>query len=398
MDIYLDLSAGIAGDMFVAACIDLGADQQALVQALQTLQLPPWQMQLQETTRGGLRGKHLRFDYPPEHHHRHLSSLFKIIEQSQLSPAVQRRAQRIFTLLAQAEAHVHGVGIEQVHFHEVGAVDAILDICAAAWCLEHLDIEKCYASPLAVGSGRVGCAHGTMAVPVPAVAYMLQQHDIPLRPVEGMDEGELATPTGVAILAHLAPHYGANPLSRFDRQGAGLGSRECVGRANRLTLFAMQQRAAQGLVQEAVTVLVAHIDDMDPQWQGPLFDAVLQAGGLDLSITPTMMKKGRMGARLELLCHPPQSQALAQLLLNQTTTLGVRQESAQRWVLPREVVHYATPWGALRVKWAAGVPRLEHDDLLSIAQQQDWGLPMAQWQLMQWLAEHHPQHALSSSL
>ncbi|MEG3638943.1 nickel pincer cofactor biosynthesis protein LarC [Magnetococcus sp. PR-3] len=390
MNIFLDLTSGIAGDMFVAACLDLGADQSQLEQALNSLDLPPWHMVVTETTRGGLRGKHLQFQFQPEHHHRHLSTILQLIKQSQLSAAVQRRAESIFTLLAKAEAHVHGVDVQQVHFHEVGALDAILDVCAAAWCLEHLSVGQVYASALRVGQGMVRCAHGHMSVPVPAVTQMIQQHAIPVLPMDDEKlQGELATPTGVAILAHLKGEYGGNPLSRFDHEGAGLGSREFSSHANRLRILAMvNQEKQRDLQQESVTVLVAHIDDMDPQWQGPLYGLLLSAGALDVSIAPAMMKKNRLGARMEVLCHPQNQEELARLLLMHTTTLGVRYETTQRWVLSRKLVAYETPWGPLSVKWVDAVPRLEHDDLYHIAQKQGWGLPHAQWQIMQWLSAH----------
>nr|CRH05678.1 Conserved protein of unknown function [Candidatus Magnetococcus massalia] len=389
MRLHLDLSAGIAGDMFMAAMLDLGADREALELALRTLPLPDWSLKIIESTNGGLRGLHVTVDYPHEHRHRHLADIRQIITGSELAESVQQRALGIFTALAEAEGAVHGISAEKVHFHEVGAVDAIIDICAAAWLLDHLGITQVTASPLMPGSGSVRCAHGEMSVPVPAVSELVKRHGIPLQAAAEPGMGELATPTGVAILSQLVGSYGVNSLSTIDLEGAGLGTKELPGRANRLRIFAQQttDAAISEMVQEEVVTLIAHIDDMNPEWMGSLWDALFKAGAWDVAVIPAQMKKGRMGSRLEVMAEPEKEQVLAALILKQTTSLGVRVQRASRWILPRELKQEETPWGGMRVKWAGGVPRLEHDDLARIAEGQGWGLPEAQWRVIQWLAE-----------
>ncbi|MBF0294164.1 MAG: nickel pincer cofactor biosynthesis protein LarC [Magnetococcales bacterium] len=381
MHIHLDLEAGIAGNMFLAACLDLGLDPRELREALQGLDLAGWHLDITTERRGGLRGLHVDFRIPHVHAHRHLAPILAMIHASGLPEPVQRLADTIFTKLAEAEAVVHGVSVDEVHFHEVGAMDAILDICGAAFAVWKLDITRVTASPVPTGTGVVNGAHGRLPIPVPAVVELLRAHQARLRPDNV--EAELVTPTGAAILVALAERYGPADLTRVDRIGHGLGSRELPGRANLLRILAQNDAPAPtahpGLLRERVLVLSCHVDDMNPQWYGPLWEHLAQAGALDVALLPMTMKKGRPGVRIEVVARPDHEEELARILLTHTTSLGVRVDAMERFILPRDERELKTPWGTVRVKVAGGIWRPEHDDLEQLARRQGWSLPEA-WQ------------------
>ncbi|MBF0180480.1 MAG: nickel pincer cofactor biosynthesis protein LarC [Magnetococcales bacterium] len=381
MRIHLDLEAGIAGNMFLAACLDLGLDAGELREALRGLDLSGWHLDIATERRGGLRGLHVDFRIPHVHTHRHLAPILALIHGSGLPEPVRRLADAIFIKLAEAEAVVHGVPVDEVHFHEVGAMDAILDICGAAFAVWKLGITRVTASPVPTGSGVVNGAHGRLPVPVPAVVELLRAHQAPLRPDNA--EAELVTPTGAAILVALVERYGPADLTRVDRVGHGLGSRELPGRANVLRILAQNEDSAlvaeSGLLRERVLVLSCHVDDMNPEWYGPLWEHLTRAGALDVALIPMTMKKGRPGVRIEVVARPGHEEELARILLTHTTSLGVRLDAMERLVLPRAERELKTPWGTVRVKVAGGIWRPEHDDLEQLARRQGWSLPQA-WQ------------------
>ncbi|MEO5355512.1 MAG: LarC family nickel insertion protein, partial [Magnetococcus sp. XQGC-1] len=247
-------------------------------------------------------------------------------------------------------------------------------------------IKRITASPVPMGSGEVVCAHGRLPVPAPAVAELLRRHRVPIRPDSG--EGELVTPTGAAILVTLVDAFTPAELTRIDRIGHGLGSREVPGRANLLRILAQEEEpaAAESVLREEVVVLSSHLDDMNPEWYGPLWERLLQGGALDVALIPMTMKKGRPGVRLEVVAHPGQGEALARMVLTHTTALGVRLAPMERRLLPRSQQRVPTPWGELRAKVADGVWRLEHDDLEQLAKRQGWSLLQAQQQVAPFLA------------
>ncbi|MBF0435713.1 MAG: nickel pincer cofactor biosynthesis protein LarC [Magnetococcales bacterium] len=386
MRIHLDPVSGIAGDMFVAACLDLGLNRDELTQALGTLKLPPWQLEVTQQRRMGLVGTHVAFKVPHEHHHRHLPDILNIIQQSALPPAVQHNASRVFTLLAEAEGKVHGIDANAVHFHEVGAMDAILDVCAAAFAVWRLNISTLSASPPPVGSGTVRCAHGIMPVPVPAVAEMFRQHRLPLQPGQEEPSGELVTPTGAAILIHFCKRFGACHLPRIDAIGLGLGTRDIPNRCNGLRILAHKEDPSGDPVQlDRIAILSTHIDDMNPEWYGLLWDQLFQAGALDVAISPVTMKKGRPGVRLEIISPETIAPSLARLVLNHTTTLGVRIQPCDRITLPRNSQTRSTPWGELRIKRAGHHVKPEYDDLVAMATTMNWSLPETQARIAPYL-------------
>ncbi|MBF0422785.1 MAG: nickel pincer cofactor biosynthesis protein LarC [Magnetococcales bacterium] len=388
MRIHLDPVSGIAGDMFIAACLDLGLDQEELSQALKTLKLPPWQLTITRRHRMGLAGIHARFQVPHEHHHRHLPDILAIIDDSGLPDRVKSDAQAIFTLLAEAEAYVHGLDIHAVHFHEVGAMDAILDICGAAYAVRRLEITDITSSPPPLGSGTVRCDHGLMPVPVPAVAELFRRHHVPIHPDIDPPSGELVTPTGAVILIHFCQRFGPSPLTRIDATGLGLGSRDLPNRINGLRLLAQKLSPTDlSLHQDRVVVLSTHIDDMNPEWYGPLWDHLFQAGALDVALSPITMKKGRPGVRLEVIAPDAISASLARLILTHTTSLGVRFQPCDRMILPRLTREFKTPWGTVSAKKSPNHWKLEYDDLARMATTMNWTLPDTQARVAAFLAK-----------
>lgn len=379
MKLHLDLHAGISGDMFLAACLDLGLPHKGLKKALKSLGLPKWVLKAVQEVRGGMAGTRLDIEVPKETEHRRVKEIHALIEASGLSEGVKGRAKGIFTLLALVEGQVHGIDPEAVHFHEVGAADAILDICGAAYAIETLGIREVTASPLCAGRGEVDCDHGVMPVPVPAVAEMVRRFNVPL--IANPPEGEWATPTGVAILCHLDPAFGAIELGSIDRIGVGLGGREIPGRANGLRLLLsemveVEEEPVEEIYRDEAMVLTANIDDMNPEWYGPLWAQLFDAGALDVSLAPLTMKKNRPGSRLEVIAPPPKEEEIARLILRETSSLGVRARRERRWVQARQSRVVETPWGPVRIKrGAGGVWGPEHDDLADLAEQR--GVPLA---------------------
>ncbi|MEO5331852.1 MAG: nickel pincer cofactor biosynthesis protein LarC [Magnetococcus sp. YQC-5] len=391
MHIHLDLESGISGNMFLGACLDLGLDLKALKAALATLGMPGWSLEIKKEQRGGVSGTHVHVKVHHTHSHRHLAPILAMIYTSGLPEPVKKQADAIFTKLAEAEAVVHGVDVEEVHFHEVGATDAIIDICGAAFAVWKLGITQVTSSSVPTGSGYVNSAHGRLPIPAPAVAEMLRSHRVPLRP--DAVEAELVTPTGAAILVTLAQRFVPMELSRIDRVGYGLGTRELSGRSNLLRILAQEEAESldtfspnASLQRERVAVLSCHVDDMNPEWYGPLWDRLLGAGALDVALIPMTMKKGRPGVRIEVVGRPGEETALARIILTHTTTLGVRLALMDRFVLPRKERVLKTPWGTIRIKEAGGVWRMEHDDLAQLAHRQNWSLLETQQHLTPYLA------------
>ncbi|MBF0143801.1 MAG: nickel pincer cofactor biosynthesis protein LarC [Magnetococcales bacterium] len=393
---HLDLQAGIAGDMFLAACLDLGLSRRALASALESLKLNfPWAHSVRRGSRGGVGGLRFRVEVPGEQGHRGLREILAIIGRSSLPKPVRQRAEAMFRTLAEAEGKVHGIPPEAVHFHEVGATDAIIDLCGAAFAIWKLGMTEVTASAAPLGGGSVTCHHGTLPVPVPAVVEIFRRHRIPVAPHDGL-EGERVTPTGAAILAHLVDDYGGLRLTRIDRVGHGLGSRELAGRPNLLRILVEEKgRGGErpGVIRDRVALLSTHIDDMNPEWYGPLWERLQGAGVLDVALMPITMKKGRPATRLEVIVAVGQEGRVARLLLEHTTTLGVRVAEWDRFTLERAHERFTTPWGDVRAVVAGGLWRLEFEDLARIARTEGWSLPLVQQRLMPFLEAARERHS-----
>ncbi len=419
---YFDCFAGISGDMALGALLDAGADRDALVEGLSSLNLPGWELQVRKTAVHGLsatdvevlvggrpagdaptvdlghghehehehghtggtvpaakpHGKsasgrasvppshaglatgsggpspshsHHEHEHDGDHHHtRRFVEIQEIIRSSGLPAVVKEKGEAVFTRLAEAEAKVHNVELAEVHFHEVGAVDSIVDILGAVYALHLLGVERVAASALPNGHGFIRAAHGLLPIPAPATAELLK--GVPLRSVDV--ESELVTPTGAALLRGLGASFGPMPSLRLTGTGYGAGKRRFEF-PNLLRV--MIGETADVPEANEVTLLEANLDDMSPQLYEHVMERLLQAGALDVYLQPVQMKKNRPGQLLAVLCDPARAAELARIVLRETTTLGIRQSSMQRYCLEREVWTVPTPYGEVRVK----IGRLDGD-------------------------------------
>lgn len=340
---YFDAFSGIAGDMTVGALIDAGADASALVDALRALGAEA-EYRVEKTKRQGITATKFHVDAQDVKKHRHLHHIVDMIERSGLPAAAKRNAITVFRVLGEAEATVHGVSIEKVHFHEVGAVDSIADICGACVGLELLGIERIACSPLNTGSGTAKTEHGILPVPTPATALLLKG-----KPTYASGPSmELTTPTGAAIVAALATEFGPPPPMRVESIGYGAGDRDFPGQAN--VLRVMTGIAEHAVEAAKVTLIEANIDDSTPEILGYAMERLLEAGALDVTLSPLVMKKNRPGTLLSVIAKPQDAEALAALVLAETSTLGVRTYAAERRVQSREHVEVDTAHGRVRIK------------------------------------------------
>lgn len=341
--LYLEPVGGIAGDMFLGAAVDLGLEPRALEVVLRTLGLDGWGFEVSRATRQEIAGVqlHVRVDPVVPHVHRPLSEILGRIERSGLPVRSKEQARAVFELIGRAESRIHDVPLESVQFHEVGAVDSIVDVCGAVLALELLGQPEVHSAPPPLGSGTVDTLHGPMPVPAPATLEILRDH-----PVRFEGVGELTTPTGAALLRVLS-RPGPPPPLTVQRVGYGLGRRELPDRPNvlRATLGTASASVAADVWELAVT-----LDDATPQLLGYLVERLLADGALDAWVAPVTMKKGRPGHVLSVLAEAGGREGMVRRLLTESTTLGVRAWPVQRTVLDRTVVEVETPHGKVRIK------------------------------------------------
>lgn len=344
--VYVDASMGASGDMIVGALLDLGADFEALQQALTSLGVEGYQLHARSVTKGGIAATQFTVELDPgiRQPHRHLRHVVEIIESGSLPEAVKAASIETFERIAEAEARVHGTTIEKVHFHEVGAVDSIVDVVGAHWARHALGIERFYVSPLHVGAGTIECAHGTMPVPAPATALLLEG-----APCYGGDvQTELVTPTGAALLTQWAEAFGPMPMMQIGATGYGSGTKDVPGRANVLRMLRGQMSGSEETTP--ITVIETTIDDMTPELLAPALAAALEAGARDAFIAPVFGKKGRPAHLITLLCGAAQISDMVGLLFRHTSTFGVRMRTEERVCLERDWREVTTPWGPVRIK------------------------------------------------
>jgi uncharacterized protein (TIGR00299 family) protein len=346
---YFDCFSGVSGDMTLGALVDAGAELGAIEAELRKLPVKGWSVAAEKVKRGALAATFVRVTTQETHHHRGLTKILDTIAAAGLASRVAERAAAIFRRLGEAEARIHNTTVEQVHFHEVGALDAIVDIVGAAVGFELLGIEEFACSAVNVGGGRAETAHGPLPVPAPASVEMLRG-----KPVYSSGiEKELTTPTGAAIVSTLCTRFGALPAMTASAIGYGAGSWELKEQANVLRLVIGESAAVSARPgEQVVTVLETNLDDMNPQIYGYLAEQAFAAGALDVYSTAVQMKKGRPGVLLTLLCEPAAADRLVDLLFRETTTLGVRSYEARRRVLARETVTVETSLGSVRMKLA----------------------------------------------
>ncbi|MFB3921814.1 MAG: nickel pincer cofactor biosynthesis protein LarC [Terriglobia bacterium] len=379
---YLDCSSGISGDMFLGALLDAGFDPHRLLEELKKLSLGFYKLKRTRATRGGVAGTRFEVEVSGEQPHRKLSDIEGILGTPGLSDRVKEKSLKIFHRLAEAEGKIHNKPPAEIHFHEVGAVDAIIDIVGACVGVEALEISELICSPLNVGGGRVEAEHGSLPVPAPATAELLQ--GIPI--YSSGVEGELVTPTGAAIVSTLATSFGPLPSFKIERIGYGAGAKEFPKHANVARIFIGEKvesvKAEAGKPgDELVSIIEANLDDMSPQLYGYLVDQALAAGALDVTCSSVQMKKNRPGLQITVLTPTDKTDALAQLIFEQTTTIGLRICEARRKVLEREHVEVETAYGKVRIKVAKRDGKVlnaapEYEDCQKVAAEK--GVPLKQ--------------------
>ncbi len=335
--------------MILGALVVLGVNREKLIEQLKLLDISDFEIEFSNVNRSGISAVYAEVKFAEEKTHRHLSHINKIIENSRLTDAVKKNAVKIFTRLAEAEAKVHGIAVEKVHFHEVGAIDAIVDVVGACVGFEMLGIEKFVCSKIHVGNGFVNMAHGKFPVPPPAVAELLQNVAIYSTDIEG----ELITPTGAAIISTVCGEFGVIPDLKIEKTGYGAGTREYKNFPNVLRLFLGETDNKQLTINnEQLTLIETNLDDISPQILGFVMERAFELGALDCWFTPIQMKKNRPATLVSILCDFNKKEILSELLYRETTTLGIRVSQIERSCLPREIVKVATEFGEIDVKIA----------------------------------------------
>ena len=358
---YLECPTGIAGDMCLGALIDCGLPWQYLVDRLNSLGIESeYQLRTEKVIRNGQSATKVYVDLSHEHHHshhhhsaRHLPEIQSLIENATLPDRVKQWSLDVFQQLAIAESAVHGIPPEKVHFHEVGATDAIIDIVGTCIGLDWLNIDKLYCSPMPTGGGTVKAAHGLLSVPVPAVVNLWQTREVPIYS-NGIRK-ELVTPTGAAIAVTLVEDFGEPPAMKLSRIGLGAGSRDLeIPNILRLWIGETAENKLQTkFLQETITVLETQIDDLNPQVVAYTLEQLLAAGALDVFTQSIGMKKSRSGILLTVICHSEIAHNCKEIIFRQTTTLGIRERTQQRSILDREIQSVETKYGVIKVKVAS---------------------------------------------
>jgi hypothetical protein len=361
---YLDCFSGISGNMVLGALLDAGLELERLEAELARLPVSGYKLKVETVKRRGMQGTHVEVEVSEQGVERHLHHVEEIITGSDLPDEVKQRGLAIFHRLARAEAKVHGAPVESIHFHEVGAMDAIVDVMGATIGLWLLGVEQMYASPVHVGRGTVKCAHGVLPVPAPATLELLQG-----APIYGRDvDAELVTPTGAAILTTVAGSFGEIPLMRVKQIGYGAGTRKLpIPNLLRLSIGEGEEQpvpsprwgrlgggdifgAEAGYEQDTVTLIETNIDDMNPQWYEHVSARLFEAGALDVFVTAIQMKRGRPATQLSVLVTDDLVPETLDVLFTETTTIGVRAHPVQRWKLAREIISVETDYGPIDVK------------------------------------------------
>ena len=398
--LYLDCSMGAAGDMLTAALLELLPDPEQFIDRLNALGIPEVTYQKDRVEKCGITGTqvtvqvhgeeegenrhHSHHDHHHDehhHHHRHagLEDITRIVMDLPVSDPVKDDILEVYRLIAQAESEVHGKPVDEIHFHEVGSMDAIADVTAVCMLINELKPEEVVASPVHVGCGQVQCAHGTMPVPAPATALILQ--DVPI--YGGSIQGELCTPTGAALLKHFVTRFGDMPVLRIQKIGYGMGKKDftavnCV----RAMLGETSVQPEREPEAETILELSCNLDDMTPEAMGFAMEELLQAGALDVFTSPIGMKKSRPGTMLTVLCRENSRKDMLSLLFRHTSTLGVRETVHGRYVLERKEEVLETPYGPVRRKvssgWGCERSKYEYEDLARIAREQKISLAEAE--------------------
>jgi len=376
--LYFDCFSGVSGDMTLAALLDLGLPLERLQEELKKLGLKNYSLEVRPGSRSGIAARSLEVKAgPDEEHHRHFSHIREMILKSGLAAEVKEISLAIFQRLAEAEARVHKRTLEEVHFHEVGAVDSIVDIVGTAIGIHYFKPDKVYASELPMGWGFVQSQHGRLPLPAPATVEVLKGY-----PVKSVNvEGELVTPTGAAIVAALTSKVSPFPSMVVEKIGYGMGKKEFPDRPNLLRLVLGE--ASDAYLTDRAVVLESNIDDMNPEFYDYLMERLFQKGALDVALSPLQMKKNRPGTLLRVIAEEKDAEALSELILRESTTLGVRSFPVNRKKLPREVREVDTRYGKVRVK-VSGETRFqpEYEDCRRIAGEKGIPIQEVYWEAM----------------
>lgn len=347
---YFDCFSGISGDMVLGALVDSGVSLDRLRNVVSSMKLDHCTLEAKEVRKNGFRATQVVVTAPPEDRHRHLHHILEMIEWAELTPRQKEWAEKVFVRLAEAEAHVHGVPIEKVHFHEVGAADSIIDVVCSVVGLDLLGVEEVYASAVPTGGGTIRIAHGEVAVPAPATAELLK--GVPLLPCDV--PMELTTPTGAAILTAFAKSFGGIPPMRIETVGYGAGSRDIPNRPNVLRILLGEaspaKEASAGVQSDRVWMVQTNWDDAPGELIGYTLERLWELGVLDVFVTPVQMKKNRPAVQLTVLCPSELIPAVEDVLFRETTTLGIRFWPVDRHVLNRQSETVSTPFGPIRGK------------------------------------------------
>lgn len=397
--VVVDCPTGLSGNMLLGGLLDLGVPEAVIHAPLASLGLEgAYRIELEERRSGGLRGLHLHVSaLESQPHHRPWGSLREQIQQAPWAEPLRDRVLGVFQLLAEAEAAVHGHAPEAVHFHEVGAIDALVDVVGVCAGLLHLGAERVICGLPPAGHGTVETAHGLLPLPAPAVLEMARQRGVPLASSAGFPAAELTTPTGLALMTGWATQFGLPPALVPRAIGVGLGSRS-LDRPNllRLLLADPLEHAADGQEQalslEPLLVQQAQIDDATAEDLAFLAEALRQRGAVEVFSQAVLMKKGRAGTLITALAPPERAADLRAIWWRHSTTLGLREELQQRWRLPRAQEEHQSPWGSVRLKRSTGPDgrrrfKLEHDDLAALARQHDLPLEDMRQRLLESMAD-----------
>lgn len=372
--LYFDLIGGASGDMILGAMVDAGLSIDKLKELLSGLNLKEFDIQAKIVDKNGFTATKvdvLVTEQPPE---RHLKEIKDIIQKSSLPPAVQNRALQIFERIAKTEATIHNKSIDQVHLHELGGTDTIIDITGTLLALDHLEISKIYASPVPLGKGFIKGAHGQIPLPSPATTSLLKGI-----PIYGRDiDAELVTPTGAALLAELVDDFGPAPPMVLETVGYGAGGRD-LPIPNLLRVFIGEISSSDSATLDHLAVLETNLDDLNPEIYPYVIESLIGAGALDVTLTPIQMKKNRPGTQIQVLCEPSMMDSMRSILFRETTTLGIKQILVDRYSLPRTIQEVETPYGKIRVKIAEISPNIkkispEFEDCRRAAQEH--GIPI----------------------
>lgn len=380
--LYIDCGMGVAGDMLTAALLELLPNKDAFLHRMNHLGIPGVVVSAEKSVKCGITGTHFSVkvhdveedDHLYDHHHHHhhhgsMDQIRSIVNGMSIPTMVKLDIMAVYSEIAEAESYAHGVPVDQIHFHEVGSMDAVADITAVCLLMHELDVDRVIASAVHVGSGTVCCAHGVLPVPAPATAYILK--NVPV--YGGKIQSELCTPTGAALLKHFVEDYGDMPTMKISKIGYGMGKKD-FERANCVRVMLGESTDPK----DAILELNCNIDDMTGEEMGFALERLMEHGALDAFTVPVGMKKSRPGVMLTVLCKEVNKEELVHLIFRHTTTLGIREKRCERYVLERSIDTVDTPYGKIRRKVSSGYGvqrvKLEHDDLSRIAKEQNLSL------------------------